>query len=627
MDTDNDPGTSPREGTSGAACFLDREALCSDCDSDDLEDSSEGIDGADFVDNAFVGQGNSLALFQQQQARETEEQIQQLKRKYARTSLHSPVRSDSPQLTAFSLASGSPQVKRRLFEPPQPGSGGRPGVSYEAHGFYSRTDLQVETPLGIQGGRVPLRSIENVVDSHAGTQHLDVLRASNREAAMLGRFKTCFEVGFNELTRPFTSNKTCAKQWVVLAYSVREALFEAAKELLRQHCDYAHMTLRPDARGPIVLLLLSFRAQKNRDTVHKLLQGMLNVNTLHLLSNPPRMRSVVVGLFWYRLSLSNMTTVFGPTPDWLKRLTLLQHQCEEAMKFEFSDMVQWAYDNHVTEESQIAYGYASLADTNANAAAFLACASQAKYVRDVATMVKYYRRAEMQNMSISEWIHRQAERIEGEGDWRPIINFLKHQGVEISVFINNLKHFVKGVPKKNCMVLVGPPNTGKSSFAVSLLEFMNGKVLFFPNSKSHFWLMPLADTRMALLDDATGPVWDFFDHYMRNAMDGNPISVDQKHKQPLQLRCPPLLMTTNVDISQESKYWYLHSRMIVLRFPNPFPLDENQQPVFELTVKNWKSLFKRLWQRLELSDQEDEGDDGEPTQGFRCTGRKTNDFV
>lgn len=122
---------------------------------------------------------------------------------------------------------------------------------------------------------------------------------------------------------------------------------------------------------------------------------------------------------------------------------------------------------------------------------------------------------------------------------------------------------------------------------------------------------------MALLDDATQPCWTYMDTYMRNLLDGNPMSIDRKHRALTLIKCPPLLVTSNIDISKEEKYKYLHSRVTTFTFPNPFPFDRNGNAVYELSDANWKCFFERLSSSLDIEDSEDE-EDGSNSQAFRC---------
>lgn len=238
-------------------------------------------------------------------------------------------------------------------------------------------------------------------------------------------------------------------------------------------------------------------------------------------------------------------------------------------------------------------------------------------------MVRHYFRAEMAEMTMAAWINKKLKSVTTEGDWRVIVKFLRYQEIEFIDFLIAFKSFLAGKPKKNCFVFYGPPNTGKSLFCMSLLHVLGGNVISYANSKSHFWLQPLSDTKLALLDDATSQCWDFIDIYLRNALDGNPISLDLKHRAPKQMKCPPLMITTNISVATEMRWQYLHSRIKFITFAQPFPFNDDGSPGFALTNENWKSFFLKFWQQLELSDQEDEGDDGKPLTTLRVTARET----
>lgn len=293
----------------------------------------------------------------------------------------------------------------------------------------------------------------------------------------------------------------------------------------------------------------------------------------------------------------------------------MQHQ------FSLSEMVQWAYDHDLTDEATIAYEYAILAEEDLNASSWLKSNCQAKIVKECATMCRYYKQAQMNEMSMSAWIYSRCHKVKETGNWKPIVQFLRFQGIPFPIFCEAFKPFLKGIAKKNCLVIYGPPNTGKSMFCMSLLKFLAGKVISYVNSKSQFWLQPLASTKIALLDDATHPCWRYIDVYLRNMLDGNPVSIDCKHKAPQQVHCPPLLITTNINIAAEEQYRYLRSRTHLFEFSEEFPFDEAGKPIFEFNDANWKSFFERLWQQLDLSEQEEEGDHGATKSTFRCHSR------
>ncbi|QUP08144.1 E1 [Martes foina papillomavirus 1] len=633
MEGELEAGTGPDEGGSG--WYIVREAECSE--TDEGSSGEEGADLADLVDNARVVQGNSRELFHKQVTEEDDLHVQALKRKYIQHSPAGPtdkakVADLSPRLNAINITPPKATAKRRLFE-----SSLDSGIGNTEQNETLCPDGEALHTPQVQGGERHTDSEgggdgegeagEEYGSAAASAMLTQLLKCSNRRATMLAKFKAAFGMGFGELTRTFKSDKTCNEDWVAVVYGVRPAVYEGTKDLLSKHCSYINMTSNTTATGLVVLMLLRFFAQKARDTLVKLLRTLLNVTEYQIMANPPKIRSTPAALYWYKQSMSRCSITHGEVPEWITRQTLISHQTADETKFELSQMVQWALDNEYIDECTIAYEYAKLADEDLNAAAWLGTNAQAKYVRDCTTMVRHYRRALMRSMSMSAWIRARMDRIAEGGDWKHIVNFLKYQHIEFIAFLGALTRFLKGTPKQNCIAICGPPNTGKSMFTMSLLSFMGGCVISYANARSQFWLQPLADARLALLDDATKPCWDYMDVHLRNALDGNPICLDLKHRAPMQIKCPPLLVTSNIDIREDDRWRYLHSRVQCFVFKNEFPFNDLGQPIYVLNDANWKCFFERLWLQLDLSDQEDEGDDGEPQQTFRCGTRRTSDVV
>nr|WJJ59270.1 MAG: E1 protein [Hydrurga leptonyx papillomavirus 1] len=613
-------------GTKGGSEFIELEAECSD-GSGDEEEEGEGEDGEfegfDLVDDASTSMHEHLALYNKQMLEADIEQVQQLKRKYASPTTEMKVNNDlSPRLAAI-VISPERRAKRRLF------------IQEEDSGYGHTLETQAQTEVGQntqvevgEGGEREGEEVEEVEEEgeeNNGVQSLampiQLLRARDNKISKLGMFKRVYGVGFADLTREFKSDKSINSDWVVAAFGVPDAVVDGSIELLKPHCVFVHTTCEQSAWGFIMLFLLCFKTGKSRATVERLMSSVAAVRPGALLAEPPKIRSPAAAVYWYKGLLTNISKAWGARPKWILNQVSISHIAEDCTPFELSEMIQWAYDNQYTEECRIAYEYAKCADTCKNAAAFLKSNCQAKYVKDCAIMVRHYIRAEMQGMSMGRWIERQRERIEGEGDWKVICSFLKYQGVEFVPFQTRFKLFLKGVPKKNCLCIYGPPNTGKSAFCMSLIKFFNGKVVSHMNSKSTFWLQPLLDTKVGLLDDATEACWDFMDTYMRNALDGNQVCIDSKHRAPQQCKFPPLLMTSNINIKESDRWKYLHSRVTMVNFPNEFPLTEDGECVYELTEQNWKSYFGRCWAKLECSDEEDEGYDGDAQPAFRCTAR------
>ena len=587
------------------SAWLSLEAECSDSSLDgDLEklfDEGTDSDISDLIDDGDAVQGNSRELFCQQESEESEQQTQLLKRKYISPQA---VLQLSPQLESISL---SPQhkPKRRLFEQDS-------GLECSVNEAEDLSETQVE--------EVPA----NPPTTAQGTKGLgivkDLLKHSNVKAVLMAKFKEAFGVGFAELTRQYKSNKTCCRDWVIAVYAVNDDLIESSKQLLLQHCAYIWLHYMP----PMCLYLLCFNVGKSRETVCRLLSTLLQVSEVQLLSEPPKLRSVCAALFWYKGSMNPNVYAHGAYPEWILTQTLINHQSANATQFDLSTMIQFAYDHEYFDEATIAYQYAKLAETDANARAFLQSNSQARLVKECATMVRHYMRGEMKEMSMSTWIHRKLLTVESNGQWSDIVRFIRYQDINFIEFLTVFKAFLQNTPKQNCLLFHGPPDTGKSMFTMSLISVLKGKVLSFANCKSTFWLQPIADTKLALIDDVTHVCWEYIDQYLRNGLDGNYVCLDMKHRAPCQMKFPPLMLTSNIDITKDQKYKYLHSRVKSFAFNNKFPLDANHKPQFELTDQSWKSFFKRLWTQLDLSDQEDEGEDGNSQRTFQCTARDFN---
>ena len=614
--------------------------------SDEDEEEDGGEDLVDFIDDRPVGDGQEVAqeLLLQQAAADDDVEVQTVKRKFAPSPYFSPVcvhpsieNELSPRLDAIKLGRQTSKAKRRLFELPDSGYG-QTQVDTESGPKQVQDICKTSQQDGCQGadegrgrnvggngsqeeeragGDGEESQTESVQTDTTACGVLAILKASNHKATLLGKFKEQFGLGFNELIRHFKSNKTVCSDWVVCVFGVYCTLAESFKTLIQPQCEYAHIQVLSCQWGMTVLTLVRFKRAKNRETVAKGFSTLLNVPENHMLIEPPKLRSAPAALYWFKTSLSNCSEVFGETPEWIVRQTVVGHALEEA-QFSLSEMVQYAYDHDITDESTLAYEYALQADTDANAAAFLASNCQAKYVKDACTMCRHYKRGEQARMNMSEWIKFRGDKIQGNGDWKPIVQYLRYQDVEFIPFLCALKSFLQGIPKKSCIVFYGPADTGKSYFCMSLLKFLGGVVISYANSSSHFWLQPLAEAKIGLLDDATSQCWCYIDTYLRNALDGNQVCIDRKHRALLQLKCPPLLITTNINPLGDERWKYLRSRLQVFTFNNKFPLTTQGEPLYTLNDQNWKSFFQRLWARLNLTDPEDEEDNGNTSEPFRC---------
>ncbi|ACT76414.1 E1 protein [Human papillomavirus 116] len=581
-----------------ADCMDDIETLDTLFDESDCDSTVSNL----IDDENFQEQGNSLALFNIQCAEECDKTVSLLKRKYAQSPQGSSVAELSPRLEAVKISPEKErQSKRRLFQDS--------GLGEDEAELISE---QVEVQTNENGGDTLSAACNSILNSKC------------KRSLLFVKCETLFGVSYNELTRQFKSHKSCCENWIVFVYAAGTEVLESSKVLLQQHCENFQVILC-DFSG---LYVLQFKHGKNRETVERLFCNILHVTDSHLLSDPPRSRSVPAALFFFKRSVSKTSYVYNNLPAWVTKLTQFNHQvATQPEAFELSKMIQWAYDNRMTEEAEIAYGYALLADEDTNAAAFLKSNVQLKYVRDCCTMVKLYFRQEMREMSISQWIWKCCNDCEGEADWKLILNFLKFQNINVIQFLTCLRTLCKRIPKKNCILFYGPPDTGKSFFAYSLVKFLQGKILSFVNKTSNFWLQPLLDCKFALLDDVTYPCWQYIDQNMRGALDGNTMCVDAKHRVPQQIKLPPLILTSNIDVVKEESLQYLHSRLMCFEFANKLPFDTHGIPVYNFTNQVWKCFFQKLSRQLDLEEENIQHESIRSDRTFRCIANSPDEHL
>nr|AYA94077.1 MAG: E1 protein [Human papillomavirus] len=600
---DPSKGTDSFDSLEGASWYFVNEAECTD-DIDCFDELFEGSTDSNISnlldDTDEVSQGNTLALFSEQLHEDCDQAIQYLKRKFV-NSPEADVAALSPKLQGCSIS-------------PQKDKHSRRKLNFQDSGIEQD---EVDNTLTPQVE--PNTETVNIVASQQAAIGNEVLEVSNQKAYMLFKFKETFGVPYTELIRNYKSDKSCNNNWVIAVFRAAEEVLEASKIIIQKHCVFAEVIVR-DFNA---LYIVEFKSAKNRDTVVKLFCAMLNVQSFQLLCDPPKSRSVAAALYCYKQSMVDKAFVYGAFPKWIATQTLFNHEAATAAEtFELSKLVQWGYDNDVTDEAQMAYEYAQLAESDSNAAALLKHNNQVKFIRDACIMVKLYKRHEMRSMSMAEWIDVCCDKcVDDQGDWKPIMQLLKYQHVNILDFLYALKLFLKGQPKKNCLVFYGPPDSGKSYLTYSLVSFLKGRVVSYMNKNSQFWLQPLTESKIGLLDDATYPCWSFIDVHLRSALDGNFVCVDHKHRAPIQMKIPPLLVTTNHDVKNDQTLMYLHSRIYCVHFPNKMPLTDQGKPLYEINDCTWKCFFRKLANQLELTLPDKEN--GVAGRSFQCCSRSS----
>lgn len=584
----------PNKGTNFDALsgewFIEQQAECMDS-LDTMEElfdeSTDGSDISNLIDNDEVDFTQPLALYNSQLTEECDKAILELKRKYI-----SPERTLaelSPRLEAVTISPPKRQSKRRLFEDS--------GIE---------NDEATDNSEQVQGES---RSSKD----GAALLNLEIMNANSVRTYILGKFKEKHGVSYTEITRTFKSDKTCTNNWVAFIVHINDEVAQSTKIIFQQQCEFMFIM---DCEMT-ALFLFEFKAAKSRETLLNMFKNV-NVNSCQIISDPPRIRSAPAAFFFYQKILKGTYFYYGSTPDWIAKHTIVAHNMGTAESFDLSEMIQWCWDNNLSEDHEIAYKYAMEAGTNSNATAFLRSNQQVKFVKDCVHMLRLYRRHEMRQMTMSQWIQKCCKDVQGMGNWKTIAGFLRFQQINVVSFLTCMRAWLKCIPKKNCMLIYGKPDTGKSYFIYSLLHFMKGQVVSFMNKASQFWLQPLQDCKMGYIDDATYACWQHFDVYMRAALDGNKVSIDVKHKAPSQMKLPPLMISSNINIHAEPTLMYLHSRISGFEFPNKMPVNDMGEPEYKITDQDWKSFFTKLALQLDLTfEEEDESNGADET--FRCS--------
>ncbi|QBR99482.1 E1 [Kittiwake papillomavirus 2] len=439
-----------------------------------------------------------------------------------------------------------------------------------------------------------------------------ILTAKNTRNTQLAVFKEMYGASYTDVTRLYKSDKTQSFEWVIVILGSASIIYEALTECLKRHTEFILYDINPEKR--LGLFYVGFLASKNREGVRKCLKHF-NVEVTHLpLLDPPNKRSITAALFFAKLMVGH-----GEMPMWCRDI-IAAGERGNGEGFQLSKMVQWAMDHNYSDESEIAFGYAQLADIDVNAQMWLNSNMQAKYVRDATTMVRHYNRGRMHATPMPEHIacrmRDHVDQDDKEG-WKRILVFLRYQHVVIQEFLQALKYWFKGRPKKCTIAILGVPDSGKTMFTMSLMQFMAGKVLNYANSKSHFWMQPLVDCKVAAIDDVTMPCWDYINLYMRPALDGNSICIDCKHRAPVQTKCPPLILTSNYDPrdimghGDERLYKYLFSRITFVCFNRVIP-HIGGRPRFLIQAADWRSFILKYHNELDIDLQG--YDYGEPAE-------------
>lgn len=141
-------------------------------------------------------------------------------------------------------------------------------------------------------------------------------------------------------------------------------------------------------------------------------------------------------------------------------------------------------------------------------------------------------------------VHKAFETFKSTYSAKKIHFYLMFQGVDVATFDDAFTEiFLTGNTKKNCLVIEGPSNTGKSCFVRELQNYLNvGNVL----NSATFTFSHCVDRDLILWEEPliTGDLAET----CKLVFEGMPTTVPIKHKEPRTLARTPVIVTTNKPI-------------------------------------------------------------------------------
>ena len=120
-----------------------------------------------------------------------------------------------------------------------------------------------------------------------------------------------------------------------------------------------------------------------------------------------------------------------------------------------------------------------------------------------------------------------------------------------NLFTKLFHAFQIGQPKKRWLCLQGRVNAGKTKLAAGIRHLLDGvsiNVNISDDSRRSFQLGQAIGKRFVIFDDVTSIGFRMLDQSMREFLDGeHEVSLERKHKNPLQVIFPQGLITTNEE--------------------------------------------------------------------------------
>ncbi|AWW06054.1 MAG: E1 protein [Oncorhynchus mykiss-associated papillomavirus 1] len=374
---------------------------------------------------------------------------------------------------------------------------------------------------------------------------------------------------WNAVAKTMKNEKTMQKNWMVFCEKPltgrREGPYRCHVGLEAVLCTDSE-GIRAKTNDTYCLYMLEYRSKSRSHAGLKQLLSRVGIE--HALIGTPFQSKPLVR-DWIHCFTSPLTDKAERDLEWLTS----QMGKEYKQTFSPNDLIAFCEEvEPASLDVLIALYRAEAEKGNQNACNWIESTSSIQHANNCYKMWKATIRGKTMQMSLVEYVNHRHTFFQ-EGDAKQVERLLACHGFGplqlISTVIHTLRKWLKGNPKQNVLVLVGPGGTGKSMFAEAITLMMDGAILSI--SDSTFWKQGMIGKRTCMIDDITPSQWKYLDMSERRTLDGGLISVNKKYSDPIECRMPPTIITTNYDVTKEEQFSFLANRLTWLHFKTPLP--------------------------------------------------------
>lgn len=173
---------------------------------------------------------------------------------------------------------------------------------------------------------------------------------------------------------------------------------------------------------------------------------------------------------------------------------------------------------------------------------------------------------------------------------------MKHNGIDKSEFVRNTISVInRQASKKNCLLMQGKPNSGKTLVAESIAaSTIYYESLSTFNGTSPFEFQAMLHKRCCLLNEPK--ITDKTIEIMKCILEGHAVSIDAKYKTGQTLKRTPIIIACNEDLTIYTSHRHSNDPAIKARcFAYTFfPFDSLKDCPGKLHPGMWKTLINEL---------------------------------